>query len=77
MQEHEKRCAKVRLPAVADRSAYGRVSRGRSSLADELVVHHFTVRWASLEPWLATWQQLATGWQPLATDWQLTGNLAT
>ena len=31
---------------------------------------------ACFEPWLATWQQLATGWQPLATDWQLTGNLA-
>jgi hypothetical protein len=29
------------------------------------------------EPWLATWQQLATGWRQLATDWQQTGNLAT
>ena len=39
MQEHEKRCAKVRPPAVADRSACGRVSRGRISHADELFVH--------------------------------------
>ena len=39
VQEHEKRCAKVRPPAVADRSACGRVSRGRISHADELFVH--------------------------------------
>ena len=39
VQEHEKRYAKVRAPVIADRSACGRVSRGRSSHADELVVH--------------------------------------
>eukprot|EP00966_Prymnesium_polylepis_P269208 6218917-Prymnesium_polylepis.1 len=39
VQTYEKRYAKVRAPVVADRSVCGRVSRSRSSHADELVVH--------------------------------------
>eukprot|EP00966_Prymnesium_polylepis_P194873 4517239-Prymnesium_polylepis.1 len=39
VQEHVKRYAKVRAPVIADRSACGPVSHGRSSHADELVVH--------------------------------------